>query len=306
MPMLSPYSANQPAYRPGVRANQFLDTQAGPSQMTNRFANKALAFNPEDYLDPDGEGGFSFKGGGYPNPNAATFNKIAAWRNYLNPGLKGEIADNAKRMANAGVAAGRGGYGVAGGTDPYAAGLASTNKTVADRYSGDTSQIMDWLFKSAEGNAGMFGNLLSYYTGLGNTAANMFNTDAGLTKSAWDTGISAGQQDLQSQQLAEQQRQFDVNNANSAPMRDLDLERARYALQRQQFGDRGVDDTAAQERLKQFGLDQYRRTYPNRGIGGQNQAIAQALFDMENYRVGAGLAKPWTRDQRTGAGGTRG
>lgn len=165
----------------------------------------------------------------------------------LRGGTYDTLNDYSKAMANAGIAAGRGGFGVAGGTPADSAARAEAMQTGARSYGDNYSKAMDWT-KTAYGNlSNLYGNLtgnaVNAYSkagdlGLGYAGAeragiegqnNMFAMRAGdydadrAAQQAWAAGQNARMRD----QITWEQQQRD---AAAARQKQANLEEARRRM----------------------------------------------------------------------------
>jgi hypothetical protein len=99
-----------------------------------------------DYLKGGPQGWMSQFGAQYPGPNDPIVPEYMA---NLRGGTQNLLNQFTNRAANAGVAAGRGGMGIAGGVDPRSAMMAQGTQQLAGQYGTDYAQAMDWAAKRA-------------------------------------------------------------------------------------------------------------------------------------------------------------
>ena len=275
------------------QANGFLNTSFDPSSLTKGLFGKVENFDPMAAYQPDGQGGYSLTGGSL-RPTQQTLNDFSTYGNLWSSGEKLAANDAAGQLANASIK--RGGFG--SDVNPYATALkAGTDSVVRARDAGyDRSAGL--LEKNATLQGQNYGNLLSYFSGLGNNAASMYGADTNRYATDKNTGVqlnAQADQALTQQQQADQYAQDRADRVKyqlDPALQDLMLTRTNNEIDR-----RAAQETAAGERQKQFALDQFRRTYPDRGIGEEFHQANNNMFDLENYRVNAGLAKPWNRNE---------
>lgn len=182
------------------------------------------------------------------NPNTApTINK---WMSNLNGGLNSSLDQYSKQLANAGVTASRGGMGVQGGADPYAAMRQQQMGTIANQYGQNFDKSVNYMANAANFNRGLFGDALG-------ALGNMYSTDVNAGVNLLGLQNNALQQNAGNQLSWEQMKQNAWNkdvdwrnyqtNQKNEWARD-DTVWGRTAAERQQALDKGALDIQNQQR----------------------------------------------------------
>jgi hypothetical protein len=122
--------------------------QAG--NYAQKFLNMNLSANPlasGGVLSDPSKFRASWGGGQQVNPNDPN---IGGFLNNLSGGQYRAAQQAASKVANAGVAAGRGGYGVAGGISPASTYAQNAIQSAANNYGQNYSQAVNWQMQNAD------------------------------------------------------------------------------------------------------------------------------------------------------------
>jgi hypothetical protein len=240
----------------------------------NKFLQRRLA------SDPLGKGGIFGNGaGGFGNAfgfsRAPGFNSpwVKQGMAHLRGGRQNMLNDATNRMAGSGIAAGRGGFNVAGGGDIRSQIAHDANQTMARQYGTDLGNVMDWGRQSAEIN---------------NQAANAM---AGLYGDIYRTDVNAGTtllgQGLEGTRLGAADRNQWLGRAQQAYGDDISYNRQQADMSPQR---------AYEQRMRQFQIqDAQRRQGHNQRVEnmwnwGTSPDAPGTPFDQRKYAQWGNLA----------------
>ena len=218
--------------------------------------------------------------------------RTGQWMKNITGGMQNTMQQNANQQANAGVAAGRGGYGVAGGT-PMSSQLArQSTESIAGLYpqlfnqaAGYTKQGVDTANDQLRLLLPMYAQMWGQGLGAaGNLASSIYGTDIGAGTHLMDTAANSYQNWLNQAGGAYGR---DVGNYNQALTGD-------YARQQQQLNDQ-LARTNAQRQANQ-GNDinsQLRQVVGDRsstGMTDANQSVLEYLRQIGAFKSPSMLA----------------
>jgi hypothetical protein len=189
MPTIPQYRDRSPAAivdpnrnTPMARRSDFYAANPWEDPGYDQFGNKVGAacmgfLNRASAMDPTKAGGWlsdpssymaKFGINAYDPLNPHSQAQMGAGMANLRGGQQNLLQEGVGQMANAGVAAGRGGFGVTGGTNPEASAQQAMMKSLADKYGSNYMDIAGLLNNSAgiaSSNAGNYANAYSKILG---------------------------------------------------------------------------------------------------------------------------------------------
>ena len=258
---LSAYSANM-----GQKGNQAFDTSQG---MLGQFNTM---FSPQNFQNTANNWGAAYPS--ITNPN--TTKQLGMWNQYQNANIMNPLQKNLQSIAGAGVAAGRGGFGVAGGNYNPEGGL---QKQAISQVAGGAQQnltnAMDWMFKAAGGNAQLLQAYMSAYGQMFGNEANMAQGYSGQQRAGLED-VQAAQQNWRTSAGAAYGTDAAARNAM---LRQMPLD----AQQRQQY-QQGQTDQATQRSTAGNAINQ---------LTGYQQAAAGGAGLGDNYNYPMGMRNLW-------------
>ena len=235
------------------------------------------------------------------NPN--TISTTRKWMDNLSGGQNALLDQYSRKMANAGVASGRGGLGVQGGRDPYAAMRQQQMSTLAGQYSQNFNQAIEYQRQKALYDQSNANALASLYGTIYNANAGMYNTDMGIGRDLMGLQLQGLGQNtdamLKWQQMGENAWNRDVDWNRGRDMREVDLQRAKTQMradEQKAYQDKSDwTSKAARENMLEAQMNQILSRSPGADSSPRDEWIAERYRTWKSPRIENPLANPWER-----------
>jgi hypothetical protein len=248
----------------GGYGKKFLDQGVA----ANPFGSGGFLGSPETFMSK-----FNMN---YPDiNNAGTVGTLGKWSDYLGSGTQNAIQALLPQIAGAGIAGGRGGYGVAGGVDNAGALQKQAIGTAAGGFTQNIQQAMEYMKNLAAYNQAGAGQYLNAY---GNMYGNLLGAGQGLMGQKFQ-GLQAGDRSQADwRDKAYGAYAGDVNNYNTAVQQAPDIAWQRKA------------------RNQGWADEQLKRDQAASGRSNLEDSVSRGAGKLGSWAWDAGMAPLWQQE----------